>query len=146
MLILSGLYGFISPEDTIQSYDCDLKYQVNQDEIGEEFHTLWELWTDILTNILQELVDKYKVQFIVDMLSKESYQNAIRWEKIKNVEVMHRGFCKRAGPEILPDLALFLKNDVAFYPASNFLKKYQAGVQINRSYFSKNDALVFEKN
>ncbi len=85
---------------------------------------------------------------VVDLLSEELYQYIIEWEKLKDldVEILHRIFEKTAGPCILPNLGLFVKNDIFSRPSDEVLELLAPCKFIERDYFEGKDRLIFEEN
>lgn len=149
LIVDGGLYGFVSFEDSIQNYECRSTDIIISDEDINEYGRIRDYWEDVLTNVLKEYIEKNKIELVLDLLSEASYQYTIRWEEIYKlpVKVLHRVFQKKAGPDILPNLGLFVKNDIFPLPSERILNSdiIKPGQPIKRDYFEDGDILYFEE-
>lgn len=129
VIILSGLYGFIEPFDQIQEYTCHLA-----DEDVDNNQRISGFWSGLLTEILVWYIKKYQVEYVIDLLSEESYQNTIAWRKVyyecRNTKFLHRAYKNQAGPVTLPNSALFMLNEFMInktdpdkIPVDEFIKR-----------------------
>jgi len=151
ILIISGLYGLLSFNDSIQAYNCHLT-----DIIGDirEQGTLGDYWVDTLTGGLKEYIEKNNIDMIIDLISEESYQHSIKWEEeIEKMQlrILHRVFEKAAGAGgsfFLSNLGLFFKNDIVNKSPEEVrnIKVSKPGSLnfIERDYFKGNDRIIFE--
>jgi len=103
-LILSGLYGIVSPSETIQLYECKL----------EDLRPFYNNWTqdNLLTYILIDYIDTNGITTVVDLTSQNTYRNLINWELLNQktgLNVLHAHCQKMAGPQALPDIGFYLK-------------------------------------
>ena len=83
-LFISGLYGLVTPTESIQLYSCPLE--------GES--VIQNIWTEhkILTNILIDYIKRNGITKIFDFTARNDYRNIIDWEYLKtktNAEVMY---------------------------------------------------------
>lgn len=148
ILILSGLYGFVHFEDSIQDYNCHLTDIILSEEEIESGTLREKLWQRVLTEVLKEYIKTHAIELVLDLLSEESYQFAIEWEEIEKlgIKILHRIFEKEHGPEFLPNLALFLKNDILPLPSEKILSnELKSGIFISRPYFENGDRIIFEE-
>jgi len=143
ILILSGLYGFVTPFDSIQNYNCHITDTIMKESSSDESITLQSFWKDTLTELIINFIKSQKIYYIVDLLSEESYQNTIDWYNIKQVEVRHRIFRNRAGSSILSNLRKFFINDILKRNPDELLKLLKPGYPLNRDYF-EDDQIAFE--
>ncbi len=129
VLILSGLYGFLEPFDQIQEYTCHLT-----DEDIDNNKRISGYWSELLTEILVWYIKQYQVEYVIDLLSEESYQNTIAWRKVYyecgNTKFLHRAYKNQAGPVTLPNSALFMLNEFMInktdpnkIPVDKFIKR-----------------------
>ena len=84
VLLISGLYGVVTPTESIQLYSCPIE--------GES--VIQDLWTtqQLLTNILIDYIRKNKIIKIFDFTAREDYRKVINWDYIKsitNAEVLY---------------------------------------------------------
>ncbi len=99
VLIFSGLYGLVSPEEPIQRYSLDL---------GDSSITL-SVWSDTLTLLLAEYAKRNEVECIIDGLGDENYRDAIDWAYLGGfAEVTHIFGSQNAGPAVLRAIGHFL--------------------------------------
>ena len=143
ILIMSALYGFISPFDSIQNYNCHLTDTFIKENSPSETKTLQEFWKDTLTECITQLIQIHPISYIVDLLSEESYQNTIDWNRLKQVETLHRIFRYKAGSSILPNLRKYFLEDILTNTPDRLFKLTKPGYPINRDYFDK-DQIAFE--
>lgn len=75
VLFISGLYGFVTPTESIQLYSCPIE--------GES--VIQNLWTknQTLTNILIDYIKKNGIIKIFDLTSRNDYRNIIDWDYLK---------------------------------------------------------------
>lgn len=104
VLIVSGLYGLVAPDDPIQEYTCHFADRV----LGTET-SLQLLWRELLTEIIRcQFQDGNGV--LVDLLSEEAYQDAFDWAKIYgDTKCFHRAYKLKSGPETLINSARFFE-------------------------------------
>jgi len=142
VLILSGMYGWLVPDEMIQNYDCHISDRV---KIEDRVISLGSIWGALLTEALASYVAINKIDYVIDLLSEESYQNAIDWPRLNKVSVLHRVFKERSGPNTLPYLALYFINEILRYKVENLPAKILPGLFIEKDYF-EGDQLVFESS
>lgn len=148
ILIMSGLYGFVRPDEYIQDYDCHLTDLILADEkeSSEISLTVREFWRDILTAVLVDYIQLNRITHILDLLVEENYQCAINWEDLPPVVQYHRGFKKRYGPIFRDDLGLFFKYDVVSKSQQDCITGLPTGSFMKKPYFrDKTDELIFER-
>lgn len=142
VLILSGMYGWLLPDEMIQNYDCHLSDRV---QLEDRVMSLGSIWGALLTEALVSYVNVKNIDCVIDLLSEESYQNAINWPRLNKISVLHRVFKKRSGPNILPYLALYFKNEILSLKAEDLPARISPGLFIEKEYF-EGDKLVFESS
>ena len=83
-LIVSALYGLLSPKEPVQMYSCH-----TLDDTG-----ITEIWTrdGLLTSLLLEYVRVSGVKLIVDLMADISYHDLFNWEKISRRARVLRAF------------------------------------------------------
>ena len=142
VLIVSGLYGLVSPFDPIQEYTCHFTDRIIGTRQG--LQTIWrDLLAEIICHLTQEAGAGCKVK-LVDLLSEESYQDAFDWGLIsKHATCFNRAYKLKAGPETLINSARFFRNEFLHdkkEPPELFYDKY-----IYRKYLDKpEDRILFE--
>ncbi|MFO7980935.1 MAG: peroxide stress protein YaaA, partial [Candidatus Aminicenantes bacterium] len=143
ILILSGLYGFVTPFDSIQNYNCHITDTIINDDSSDSTNSLQKFWVETLTGLIQDFVNKNNISFILDLLSEESYQKSIDWKRIQKVQIRHRIFRNSAGSSILPKMREFFVKDVLEMEPAKLLNFLEPGYPLNRDYFG-DDQIVFE--
>jgi len=110
VLIVSGLYGLVSPFDPIQEYTCHFTDRIMDN--GKGLQTIWrDLLAEIICYLAKEAGSGHKVK-LVDLLSEESYQDAFDWGLIsKHATCFNRAYKLKAGPETLINSARFFRSE-----------------------------------
>lgn len=67
LLIMSGLYGALKPLDLIAPYRLEMGVKI----AGGKFSNLYNFWTDKITQYLNQLLDKQKSQYVINLASTE---------------------------------------------------------------------------
>ena len=75
LLIVSGLYGLVLPNEQIQVYESPL----------EDVQEIRDVWTqdERLSYILAAYILSQKIRLVVDMTGQRAYQEMIDWTKIR---------------------------------------------------------------
>jgi cytoplasmic iron level regulating protein YaaA (DUF328/UPF0246 family) len=82
VLILSGPYGILLPEEQIQAYSCHV----------DDHPQISETWKDaaFLTSLVLAYINKYSIKRVLDLTGQESYRNLIDWDRIaKKINTIH---------------------------------------------------------
>lgn len=126
ILFVSALYGFLFWDESIQNYDCHLSDYIVEPDSKKKVRKLKKYWKDPLTNSLCEFLDNSKNDWpiisIYNLLSEESYQDAIGWDRVakKGVDILHRKLKESNDSQNLYDLGKFLgSNFTRFLPNSS---------------------------
>jgi len=100
VLILSGLYGLLSPEEPIQLYSLHTK----------DNQTIFEIWENDLTKILQKYIERFSISSVVDLTAENLYRKLINWNLIKkSSDVFHAFGEQNVGPSLLESIGGFLE-------------------------------------
>ena len=106
ILIVSGLYGLVSPLEPVQMYDCIL------DEHNPNFE-IWKL-DGCLTRVLADYIRKNNIRRVFEFTSIDDYRNVIDWGSLKStissVEVFHCLYKHADGQKGLRSLGKFVGN------------------------------------
>jgi cytoplasmic iron level regulating protein YaaA (DUF328/UPF0246 family) len=141
-VILSGLYGFVLPHEPIQNYSCHFA-----DRVDTDVNALLSLWQRVLTDMLLQLIETLKPDRVVDLLSEETYQEAVDWGHLYNkvnVTWFHRCFQLKAGPETLVNLGRFFSEEVLSGKEPTFC--FSHNKFISRPYFDDpHERILFEE-
>ncbi len=118
LLIISGLYGLVTPLELIQLYECNL----------EELRPFYDLWTkdDLLTEVLIDYIETNGITSIVDLTSQHEYRNLISWKKLKEticLNILHAHNQHFSGHQALIELGGYFKENLVPMDASEFLVK-----------------------
>jgi len=98
-LILSGLYGLVTPDEPIQLYTCPVEIE------SVEIQTFWRK-IDALTRILLDYIQQNNIKRVFDLTGRQIYRDLINWDNIrrKGVSVLHCHFEEAEGDPALADL------------------------------------------
>jgi len=145
IFVLTPLYGFVGPMDSIQNYNCYFSDSIIETIEVEEFSktSLSNIWSEILTESLDEFIKTHNIHLIIDLLTDEISQNLILWKKLSKTNTLHRIFKEKSGPAILPNIRKFFKNDIISLNSEAVTNAFQANTAIEKDYF-KEDVLIFE--
>lgn len=95
-LIISGLYGLVTPEEQIQLYESPL-------EDIEEIQQVWKE-EDALTRVLMEYIRSKQIRLVVDLTGQRAYHDLINWNLIKtlpDVKILYAMSSTGPGPDQL---------------------------------------------
>ncbi|WP_250545298.1 helix-turn-helix domain-containing protein [Methanospirillum purgamenti] len=112
-LIISGLYGLVTPTEFIQLYECPL-------EDLPEYQQHWQN-NDELSKILINYIEENQISNILDFSAQYVYTYLINWKIIENI----------------PDLAIFHAHNV--HHISDEALKY-LGKSVGDKFLSMNDS------
>ncbi|HNQ29208.1 MAG TPA: peroxide stress protein YaaA [Methanolinea sp.] len=116
LLIISGLYGLLLPEEQIQLYESPL----------EDLQEIQEIWKteNRLTNLLSAYIRAQGINLVVDMTGQRAYQQLIHWpaiEALKDVRVLHAMAKIGPGEDQIKTFAAALCDPLLRMPASELL-------------------------
>ena len=99
LLIISGLYGLLLPEDSIQLYSLHVGDSAN----------ISDHWEKELTPFIQAYVARNKIKTIVDATADEAYSNLIKWDELKkSSNIFSVTGEQNIGPALLVSIGEFL--------------------------------------
>lgn len=99
VLILSGLYGLVLPEEHIQLYSLNVKDNT----------IISDAWENELASILEMYVNKFDIETVIDLTGDNYYRNLIEWDKLsRNIAVYHAFGKQNKDPAVLSALGNFL--------------------------------------
>ena len=105
VLILSGLYGLVTPADPIQLYSMPI-------ERGSKVQEIWKR-NDVLTRVLVEYMQINRIKRVFDLIARSDYRELIDWDFVANAtgaEVLHCFSVMGGGEDALLPFAKFVKN------------------------------------
>lgn len=116
LLIISGLYGLLLPEEQIQLYESPL----------EDLHQIQEIWKkdNRLTNLLSAYIRAQGINLVIDMTGQRAYQQLIDWPIINamnNVRVLHAMAQIAPGEDQIKTFAAALCDPLLEMPAARLL-------------------------
>ena len=109
ILIMSGLYGLIEPDEWIQNYDVHL---TDTDENnGNSVSSMWsELFTESIDTYIKHAYRGRKVR-IFDFLCDKHYVDAVQWHALsRDCSVFHLASPTEEDVELLPPAGLILNS------------------------------------
>lgn len=100
VLIISGLYGLILPEEPIQRYSC----HVSDDK------RIADAWVEgrFLTLLLNRYVTCFSIARIFDLTGETVYRKLVDWSALAKAEILHVFGEQNAGPAVLPAFGSWL--------------------------------------
>jgi len=100
VIILSGLYGLLAPEEHIQLYSLHTK----------DNRTIFEIWKNDLTEILVKYVSIFSINTLINLTAENLYRKLIDWDIIKQYSsVFHALGDQNVGPSLLESIGSFLE-------------------------------------
>jgi len=103
LLILSGLYGLLTPDELNQDYSCHIT----------DDSRIREVWTrgSYLTSMLLAYVRHHRIERVFDLTGDEDYRCLIRWneEVAQRIPVLHAFSSRRYSEKTLPALGCFAR-------------------------------------
>ena len=133
-LIVSALYGLLTPEEPIQRYSC---HTLDDSEFTET-------WTSggLLTSLLLEYVRVFQVGLIVNLMADASYHDLFNWERIsKHARVLWAFGAQNAGPALLPALGFLVRDRLLQIPGSRVV-----GAQEHETYLTDYEDVVLTRS
>ena len=114
VLMLSGLYGLVAPEESLQLYECPL-------EDISAFSALWRT-DDRLTEMVLDYCRNCSIETIVDLTAHPSYRHLMVWNRLKQagIRVLHAHHNEFVGDEALPFLGAWMANRLLAMTDENF--------------------------
>ncbi len=97
VLILSGLYGILLPEEQIQAYSCHV----------DDHPQVSETWRDnaFLTSLVLAYINRNSINRVLDLTGQDAYRKLVDWDRItKKIDTIHFFSEQYAGPSALPSL------------------------------------------
>ena len=97
VLILSGLYGILLPEEQVQAYSCPI----------DDCAQVSEAWKDtaFLTSLVLAYINKNAIKRVLDLTGQEAYRNLLDWGRIaKKTDTIHFFSEQYVGASALPSL------------------------------------------
>jgi hypothetical protein len=75
ILIVSGLYGLVTPLELIQSYSCHVGHH---DKIPE----VWQRH-DLISSLIGSYITRHKISTVLDLTADDDYRRLIAWEVVR---------------------------------------------------------------
>ncbi len=122
-IIVSALYGPLTPEELIQQYSCH-----TLDDAG-----ITGIWTDsgLLTSLLLAYAQKFEVGVVVNLLADASYTGLFNWDRItRRVPVLWAFGEQNTGPSLLPAFGWLAREKLLEAPAEELLNISEAKTYI----------------
>lgn len=116
VLLLSGLYGLVTPTESIQLYSCPV----------EGKSVIQNIWTDqqTLTNILVDYIRNNGITQVFDFTARNDYRKLIDWDYLKrnsNVKAFHCFTKMSAYDYALIEFGTLLRETLLDYSESDLL-------------------------
>jgi mRNA-degrading endonuclease RelE of RelBE toxin-antitoxin system len=105
VLIMSGLYGLVTPAEPIQLYSMPI-------ERGSKVQEIWKR-NKVLTRVLVEYTQLNRIKRIFDFTARSDYRELIDWDFVANAtgaEVLYCFSVMGGGEDALIPFAKFMKN------------------------------------
>lgn len=129
-LIVSALYGLLTPAEPIQIYSC---HTLDDEGIAS-------IWTHdhLLTSLLLEYVHVSNVTLIVDLTADVSYHELFNWERVRRTVRVLRAFGEQnAGPSLLPALGFLVRDRLLKISAEEL-----TGIENPKTYITDYEDIV----
>ena len=104
VLIMSGLYGLLTPSEPIQLYSCHVP----------DHPAIARCWTenDRLTRLLVAYIERLAITRVFDLTAVDTYRNLVSWEMVRHATgggVLHPFSSQYVGDSLLPSLGILAK-------------------------------------
>ncbi|MBI3302029.1 MAG: peroxide stress protein YaaA [Deltaproteobacteria bacterium] len=104
VLIVSGLYGLLTPVEPIQCYSCHVP---DHPDIATR-------WTseDLLSEVLVAYIERHRIGRVFDFMAVDAYRKLVSWERLRHTAkgtVLHCFSGQYAGEALLPSLGRLAK-------------------------------------
>lgn len=130
-IIVSALYGLLTPDEPIQLYSCHT-------EDDADIAGIWKK-DGLLTSLLLEYIHVFDVQLIVDLMAEDSYHSLLDWEIIEtHVKVLRAFGDQNAGSALLPALGFLARRQLLQAPAEKMFE-----IEKDRTYRTDYEDVVF---
>jgi hypothetical protein len=112
VLIMSGLYGFLQPDESIQNYDVHLTD--THTENGQSVSSMWsDIFTESISAYINHAFQGRKVN-IFNLLGDHHYVDSIHWHALpKECSVFHLASPAIEDVELLPPAGTILRHFLA---------------------------------
>ena len=103
-LILTGLFGLVTPTEFIQLYECPL-------EDVPAFSNTWQQ-DNLLTGVLLDYITRNGIKNWIDLTSQQEYREMVNWNLLRtqpDLHILHAHSKNFVSHEALPDFGVFLK-------------------------------------
>ena len=133
-IIVSALYGLLTPGEPIQRYSCHT-------EDDADIAGIWKK-DGLLTSLLLEYIHVFDIGLIVDLMAEDSYHGLFNWEKIeKHTEVLRAFGDQNAGPALLPALGFLARDQLLHAHAGELF-----GIEKDRTYHTDYEDVVLTRS
>jgi len=78
-LIVSGLYGVLTPTEPIQRYSCNIQ---DEPDIRKRWKKAGDSGIGLLTRILISYIQKFSITRIFEFMGDDSYRHLVDWDAI----------------------------------------------------------------
>lgn len=131
ILIVSGLYGLLLPEEPIQAYNCHLDDEIIGDGVSDDTASdsdarIADIWrrNGFPNRLLQAFIHwhdqqhDHSIEHVVDLLSETSYQRLFNWDELypwfsrRRIAWFHRLVQGVREPAFLADLGRWFRHEV----------------------------------
>ena len=134
ILILSGLYGIILPEELIQAYSCNLPDHERITNVWKKDH--------FLTSIVLAYVNKFGIKRIFDFTSQNIYRNLLEWARLgKKASILHAYGEQYTGPALLPALGELARDRILGEPDKTLLN-----ITSGSQFYTSNERIILIDN
>lgn len=136
LLIVSGLYGLLTPTELTQCYDCHIP---DHPDIAKYWTT--EVNTDLLTSLVIGYIKKCGIVKVFDFMGVDDYRKLISWEMIRHAtgnNVLHCYSKQFAGADLLPSLGSLAKKFLTEMSETELMK-----VKAEETIKVPNDEITF---
>ena len=99
VLIISGLYGLLTPQEQIQCYSLHVA----------DHNAIPNRWRkhEILTKAIVDYIERYDIKRVFDFTGDEMYRKLVAWDMLAEEvsgNILHAFSLQQGGPDMLPDL------------------------------------------
>lgn len=103
ILIVSGLYGLVTPLELVQSYSCHVGHH-------KRIPAVWQS-NDLLASLIAGYIARHKITTVLDLMADDDYRKLVAWEVVRDAtrgKVLHAFSDMYAGKAALPSFGALL--------------------------------------
>jgi hypothetical protein len=128
LLIISGLYGVLTPSELIQNYSLHI---LDSSEVAHNWRE-----DDSLTQLIIKYITQNKIRKIIDVMGDDNYKHLLNWNELRRYvrgNLLHTFSLEYSSPDILFPLGCLLKDMIWNYSYADY-QRLRPGKVVDTEY------------